>query len=137
MGKPPVDLAVLFADVTGSTRLYERLGNTRALECIGMCLSIMRQSVKTCGGRVVKTMGDEILCVFQTATAAAQSAMDMQARIDMQAPIDGQPLQIRVGLQFGPVVHENDDVFGDCVNVAARMVKLANPSQIMAVGELV
>ena len=137
MKRPPVDLAVLFADVTGSTRLYEKLGNARALECIGMCFAIMRQSVKTCEGRVIKTMGDEILCVFPTATAAAQAAIDMQSRIDMQAPVAGQPLQIRVGLQFGPVVHEHDDVFGDCVNVAARMVKLANPTQIMLAGECV
>jgi adenylate cyclase len=135
MKKAPVDLAVLFADVSGSTRLYEKLGNARALECIGLCLSIMRQSVKTCGGRVIKTIGDELLCVFPTATAAAQAAIDMQARIDMQAPVEGEPLQIRVGLQFGPVLHENDDVFGDCVNVAARMVKLARPAHIMVAGE--
>ena len=137
MKKAPVDLAVLFADVTGSTRLYEKLGNARAMECIGLCVAIMRESVKTCQGRVIKTMGDEILCVFPTATAAAQAAMDMQARIDMQAPVAGQPLQIRIGLQFGPVLHERDDVFGDCVNVAARMVKLAKPTQIMAAGEFV
>jgi adenylate cyclase len=137
MKKAPVDLAVLFADVTGSTSFYEKLGNARALECIGLCLSIMRQSVKTCGGRVIKTIGDEILCVFPTAIAAAQSAIDMLGRIDMQAPVAGQPLQIRVGMQFGPVLHENDDVFGDCVNVAARMVKLAKPMQIMLAGECV
>jgi len=137
MSKAPVDLAVLFADVAGSTRLYEKLGNARALECIGLCLSIMRQSVKTCGGRVIKTIGDEILCVFPTAIAATQAAVDMLARIDMQAPVAGQPLQIRVGMQFGPVIHENDDVFGDCVNVAARMVKLAKPMQMMVAGECV
>src|SRR3954469_1129385 len=135
MKKVPVDLAVLFADVSGSKRLYEKLRNALALECIGLCLSIMRQSVKTCGGRVIKTIGDELLCVFPTATAAAQAAIDMQARIDMQAPVEGEPLQIRVGLQFGPVLHENDDVFGDCVNVAARMVKLARPTHIMVAGE--
>jgi adenylate cyclase len=137
MKKAAVDLAVLFADVAGSTRLYEKLGNARALESIGLCFSIMRQSVKNCDGRVIKTMGDEILCVFPTATAAARAAMDMQARIDMQAPVAGQPLQIRVGMQFGPVLHENNDVFGDCVNVAARMVKLAKPMQIMLAGECV
>jgi adenylate cyclase len=137
MKKASVDLAVLFADVAGSTRLYEKLGNARALQCIGLCLSIMRQSVKTCDGRVIKTIGDEILCVFPTATAAAQAAIDMQVRTDMQAPVDGERLQIRVGLQFGAVLHENDDVFGDCVNVAARMVKLAKPMQIMLAGECV
>src|SRR4051812_12859059 len=137
MKKAPLDLAVLFADVAGSTHLYEKLGNARALQCIGLCLNVMRQSVKTCEGRVIKTIGDEILCVFPTATAAAQAAIDMQVRIDMQAPVAGERLQIRVGLQFGAVLHENDDVFGDCVNVAARMVKLAKPMQIMLAGECV
>lgn len=137
MKKAPADLAVLFADVTGSMSLYEKLGNARALECIGLCLSIMRQSVKTSGGRVIKTIGDELLCVFPTAMASAQAAVDMVSRIDMQAPVAGQPLQIRVGMQFGPVIHEGDDVFGDSVNVAARMVKLAKPMQIMLAGECI
>jgi len=137
MKKAPADLAVLFADVTGSMSLYEKLGNARALECIGLCLSIMRQSVKTSGGRVIKTIGDELLCVFPTAMACAQAAVDMLSRIDMQAPVAGQPLQIRIGMQFGPVIHEGDYVFGDCVNVAARMVKLAKPMQIMLAGECI
>jgi len=135
--KKPVELAVLFADITGSTRLYERLGNARALECVGLCLSIMRESALGCGGRVVQTIGDEVLCVFPTALAAAQAATEMQSRVEMQDPVSGQRLQIHVGLQFGPVLEEGQDVFGDCVNVAARMVKLAKPSQIIAAGECV
>src|SRR5258707_2300371 len=137
MEKKPVNLAVLFADITGSTRLYEKLGNARALECVGLCLSIMRESALGCGGRVVQTIGDEILCVFPTALAATQAATEMQSRIEMQEPVSGWRLQIHIGLQFGPVLEEGPDVFGDCVNVAARMVKLAKPSQIIAGGECV
>jgi hypothetical protein len=55
----------------------------------------------------------------------------------MQEPVFEQRLQIHVGLQFGPVLEKGPDVFGDCVNVAARMVKLAQPSQIIAGGECV
>jgi len=135
--KKPVELAVLFADITGSTRLYERLGNARALECVSLCLNIMRESALGCGGRVVQTIGDEVLCVFPTALAAAQAATEMQSRVEMQDPVSGQRLQIHVGLQFGPVLEKGQDVFGDCVNVAARMVKLAKPSQIIAAGECV
>jgi len=65
------------------------------------------------------------------------AAAEMQARVEMQEPVSGQRLQIHVGLQFGPVLEEGKDVFGDCVNVAARMVKLAKPSQIIAGGECV
>jgi class 3 adenylate cyclase len=137
MKKAPVNLAVLFADISGSTRLYEKLGDARALECIGLCLKIMRDVAKICEGRVVKTIGDEIMCVFPGASAAAQAAIDMQARVDMQAPVGGHPLQIRVGVQFGPVLQEDEDVFGDCVNVAARMVNFARPAQIMVAGECV
>src|SRR5260221_5979464 len=137
MEKKPVNLAVLFADITGSTRLYEKLGNARALECVGLCLNIMRESALGCGGRVVQTIGDEVLCVFPTASAATQAAAEMQSRVEMQEPVSGQRLEIHIGLQFGPVLEEGKDVFGDCVNVAARMVKLAKPSQIIAGGECV
>jgi len=133
----PVELAVLFADVSGSTRLYEKLGNARALECIGLCLKIMSEAALGCGGRVVKTIGDEVMCAFPSARAATQAAAEMQARVEMQEPVSGHRLQIRIGLQFGAVLEEGQDVFGDCVNVAARMVKLANPSQIIAAGECV
>src|SRR2546426_11123754 len=137
MEKKPVNLAVLFADITGSTRLYEKLGNARALACVGLALNIMRESALGCGGRVVQTTGDEVLCVFPTASAATQAAAEMQSRVEMQEPVSGWRLQIHVGLQFGPVLEEGQDVFGDCVNVAARMVKLAKPSQIIAGGECV
>jgi len=137
MEKKPVELAVLFADVSGSTRLYEKLGNARALECVGLCINIMSESAVGHGGRVVKTIGDEVMCVFPTASAATEAAAEMQSRVDMQEPVAGQRLQIRIGVQFGPVLEEGQDVFGDCVNVASRMVKLAKPAQIIAAGECV
>ena len=137
MEKKAVNLAVLFADISGSTRLYERLGNARAAECVALLLKIMRESVLGCAGRVVQTIGDEVLCVFPTALGATQAAVDMQSRVEMQESVSGQRLQIHVGLQFGPVLEKGQDIFGDCVNVAARMVKLAQPSQIIAGGECV
>jgi class 3 adenylate cyclase len=137
MEDKPVNLAVLFADISGSTRLYEKLGNALAADCVALLLSIMRGSALDCGGRVVQTVGDEILCVFTTASAAVQAAVEMQSRVEIQEPVAGQRLQIHVGLQFGPVLEKGPDIFGDCVNVAARMVKLAQPSQIIAGGECV
>ncbi len=137
MEKKPVNLAVLFADISGSMRLYEKLGNARAAECVALLLKIMRESVLSAEGRVVQTIGDEVLCVFPTALAAAQAAVEMQSRVEMQESVSGQRIQIHVGLQFGPVLEKGQDVFGDCVNVAARMVKLAQPSQIIAGGECV
>jgi class 3 adenylate cyclase len=137
MEKKPAELAVLFADVAGSTRLYEKLGNAKALQCVGLLINIMRESALAHGGRVVKTIGDEVMCVFPAAAAATEAAADMQARVEMQEPVAGQRLQVRIGVQFGPVLEEGQDVFGDCVNVASRMVKLAKPGQIIAAGECV
>src|SRR3979490_2863763 len=102
MDKKPVNLAVLFADITGSTRLYEKLGNARALECVGLCLNIMRESAHGCGGRVVRTIGDEVLCVFPTALVPTQAATEMQSGVEMQEPVSGQRLQIHAGLTLGP-----------------------------------
>jgi len=135
--KQPIELAVLFADITGSTRLYEKLGTARAMECVARCLKLMQGSAVGCGGRVVQTIGDEVLCVFPTASAAAQAAAEMQLRVALEEPAFGQRLQIHVGLQFGPVLEQGEGVFGDCVNVAARMVKLAKPSQIIAAKDCV
>ena len=129
--------AVLFADVSGSTRLYENLGNTMALSCIGLCLQIIKESSEAEGGRVVKAIGDELMCAFPDAGAAARAASDMQNRISMQDPVSGQQMAIRVGMAFGPVIERDGDVFGDCVNVASRMAGLAKAGQIITTREVV
>jgi adenylate cyclase len=136
MGKS-TSQAVLFADVSGSTRLYDKLGNTQALSCIGLCLNIIKDAAEAQGGRVVKAIGDELMCVFPDAVSAARAASEMQVRVSMQDPISGQQLAIRVGLHVGPVIDKAGDVFGDCVNVAARMVGLAKAGQILTTREVV
>ena len=121
-------LAVMFADVSGSTRLYETLGDREALRLVTACLGAMRAVTERCGGRVVKTIGDELMCAFPDAAAATVAATEMQAAIgDEHAP-----LTIRIGFDCGPVIVEADDVFGDTVNVAARIAALAQPRQILA-----
>ena len=129
--------AVVFADVTGSTRLYEVLGNEQALASIGLCLGLLRAATVDHGGRVVKEIGDELLCAFDEATAAARAAMDMQNRVGLQDPVRGEKLAIRVGMHYGPVIEKEEDVFGDCVNVAARMAGLAKGGQIITTRDLV
>jgi class 3 adenylate cyclase len=129
--------AVVFADICGSTQLYEALGDKRAFDCIALCLDIMRGAVEEHGGRVVKTIGDEVMCVFPEAGSAARAAREMQKRIGAQAPVGGKRLAIRVGAHYGQTLEQAGDVFGDAVNVAARMASLANPGQIMTTGEIV
>ncbi len=124
------DLAVLFADVAGSTHLYETLGDERALATVGRSVAAMGDACLAQGGRVVKTIGDEVMAVFATADAAAQAAIAMQAR--MAAETDAsERVAIRVGFHAGPAIERDGDVFGDSVNVAARLVGLARASQVM------
>ena len=124
-------MAVLFADVSGSTRLYESLGDTEALATIGRCVALMSTVCVGHGGRVVKTIGDEVMAVFPSADTAAQAAAEMQARISEHPPVGGSRLAIRVGFHLGPAIETDGDVFGDSVNVAARMAALAKREQII------
>jgi len=131
MSDAPAQMAVLFADVCGSTRLYETLGDTEALATIGACLALIGTACAGHGGRVVKTIGDEAMAVFPSADHAAQAAAEMQARISEHPPVGGSRLAIRVGFHLGPAIEADGDVFGDSVNVAARMVALAKREQII------
>jgi class 3 adenylate cyclase len=128
------DVAVLFADVSGSTKLYETVGDAEALNAIGRCLSLVRIACEAQGGRVVKTIGDEIMAVFSAADQAAEAAAEMQLRVCEQAPVGRSRLAIRVGFHFGPAIAVDGDVFGDSVNVAARMTALAKAEQVILSG---
>ncbi|HET9748019.1 MAG TPA: adenylate/guanylate cyclase domain-containing protein, partial [Casimicrobiaceae bacterium] len=124
------DLAVLFADIAGSTRLYETLGDERAFATVGRSVAGMGDACRTYDGRVVKTIGDEVMSVFATADAAAQAAIAMQSSLALDDNA-AMRVAIRIGFHFGPAIERDGDVFGDSVNVAARLVGLASASQVM------
>lgn len=129
-----VELAVLFADVSGSTQLYETLGDIRARGAVAGCIAVMTEVVHRHGGTVVKTIGDEVMTTFPDATAAAAAACDMQDGITGQMVVEGRPLAIRVGFHVGGVLIEDADVFGDAVNLASRMANQAKSGQIVTTG---
>lgn len=124
-------VTVLFADVSGSTKLYESEGDKAAMEAIARCIAQMRQTVESSGGRVVKTIGDEAMAVFPTPDAAAYAASSMQHAIDALAPVGATKLGIRIGFHCGPVIQNDNDIFGDTVNLAARLVEQAARGQII------
>ncbi len=132
MGKD-IELAILFADVVGSTRLYEQMGDLRARDMVGICIDIMRSATEQHQGTVIKTMGDEVMATFPAADDALNAAAQMQQQISSHAQlkIDGQPVAIRIGCHFGPVVLENRDVFGGTVHTANRMTSQAKAGQIV------
>ncbi len=133
----PRVLAVLFADVSGSTSLYEKLGDRAALAAVESVLSLLKRTVAAREGRVVKTIGDEVMAVFESADEALQAAVDMQIQVTELPAVGEVRLGIRVGFHAGPVLEERGDVFGDAVNTAARLAGLANGGQILTSGPTV
>jgi adenylate cyclase len=133
-------LAILFADIAKSTNLYETLGDKIAQNLIGTCLSLFSDVTARYHGTVIKTIGDEIMCTFPTADEAVEAGMEMHLALE-DMPVADRPdyphLNIYVGIQWGPVVREGNDVFGDAVNVAARMVAFAKQRQIITTEETV
>ncbi len=132
MGKDK-ELVILFADVVGSTRLFEVLGDLTARDKVALCVDIMRGATEQRGGSVVKTMGDEILATFEDCDKAMDAAVQMQVAIEAHPELDvaGQQIAIRIGCHFGPVVLETRDVFGAAVHTANRMTSQAKAGQII------
>src|SRR5687767_10755696 len=138
MGKD-IELAILFADVVGSTRIYEVMGDLRARDMVLTCVEIMRAATEQNHGTVIKTIGDEIMATFPTANDAlnAGSRMQHDIRIHSELKVEGQPIAIRIGGHFGPVVLENRDIFGAAVHTANRMTSQAKAGQIMITAAMV
>lgn len=138
MGKD-IELAILFADVVGSTRIYEVMGDLRARDMVLTCVEIMRAATEQNHGTVIKTIGDEIMATFPTANDAlnAGSRMQHDIRIHAELRVEGQPIAIRIGGHFGPVVLENRDIFGAAVHTANRMTSQAKAGQIMVTSAMV
>ena len=124
--------AVLAADVVGYSRLMEadEAGTLARLKTVR--LELIDPAIANCKGRIVKTAGDGILVEFQSVTEALRCAVDFQERMarrnrDMSA---SRALLYRIGINLGDVIVEEGDIFGDGVNVAARLESIAEPGGI-------
>ena len=128
-----IELAIVFADVVGSTRIYEQMGDQRAREMVATCIDVMRAATEAHSGTVIKTMGDEVMSTFTTSDDALNAAAQMQRQITAHAQlqVEGQPVALRIGCHFGPVVLESRDVFGATVHTANRMTSQAKAGQIV------
>jgi len=135
MAPKTANLSILFADVSGSTRLFEILGDATARVKVSECLDTLTSVTKDFNGTVIKTIGDEIMCTFPTADDSANAACEMHEALleDVTEGTGGESttISIRVGMHYGPAILEGGDVFGDAVNVAARMAAQAKGGQII------
>jgi len=122
---------VLFADVSGSTKLYETAGDQVASAAIGRCVQLFIDEVKSAGGIVVKTVGDEVMAVFDDPNQSASTAIEIQNGIEAFEPIGTTKLGVRIGFHHGPVVEKDKDYFGDTVNLTSRLAEVAIKGQII------
>lgn len=135
---------VLFADLRGSTALYERLGNAEATTVVTHSVSLLAQVVANCGGVVVKTLGDGLMAVFDVPGAGVQAADEMHESLERvvsrgtgggsSAARSMPALKLQVALAHGEIVEMAGDCFGDAVNVAARLLGHAGDNETLATG---
>lgn len=125
------ELCILFADIADSTSLFEKHGDEAARDAISSVLDVLLKNAEKHQGELVKTIGDEIMCVFPKANHALLAAVDMQNTVSGNFVLGNHPISIRVGFHFGDVIEEDGDVYGDAVNVAARMTGYAKKGQVI------
>jgi class 3 adenylate cyclase len=129
--------AILFADMGGSTKLYDTLGDAEAHRIAGECLGRISRIVTQYEGRVIKTIGDEVMATFETADAASAAACEIQLATTGDEDPGRTPMPVHVGFHYGSVIEDSADVFGDSVNLAARLVGLARAGEILTSAETV
>lgn len=138
------DRTVLFADLRGSTALFESLGNAEATSVVTHCVNLLGQAVLRHQGQVVKTLGDGLMAVFDDAAAAVRSAVQMHDLLEGMvhrgaergASAGLRALRLQVALARGETVEMQGDCFGDAVNVAARLVDHAGDNETLITVEV-
>lgn len=122
---------VMFADVAGSTKLYEELGDVAAKSVISEVMELMMESIRAFSGIVIKTIGDEVMCRFQSSDNAANASIQIQEKLELGI-VQGVFVSVRIGFHTGSAILQTDgDLFGDNVNIAARMASIAKGRQII------
>ena len=125
-------LTILFTDLVGSTELTQRLGDARAQDLLRTHNAIIRDRLREHGGTELKTMGDGFMASFPSASRALECAIAVQQAF--AAHNDGRKadaIVVRIGLNAGEPVAEEEDLFGTAVQAAARIAARARPGQIL------
>ena len=125
------EIAVLFADLCDSTTLYETMGDRDAQRAIGAALLQMAAIVEANAGKPLKFLGDGLMASFDRPETACEAACQMQEQLGTYFRAGEMRTGLRVGINCDRVVRTGDDIYGDAVNVAARIVARANVNQIL------
>ena len=126
-----LDASIMFADIVSSTSLFELLGETHARETINFCLQMMRRAVLDHSGTVIKTIGDELMSMFNDPNDALNAAQQMHEDISETLTVRGRSITLRIGAHHGIVTRERNDISGAAVHLAARMAHQAKSGQIV------
>jgi adenylate cyclase len=129
--RDPSHNTVLFLDVVGSTRLYEQIGDRTAFSLVTRCLGRASEVVLNRGGRVVKYTGDGLMAVLPTADAAADAAIGIHATMSDCPSVADKGLSVRIGFHSGTIIRSGTDVFGETVNLTARLASIASPGRAL------
>jgi len=128
----PQPVTVLFTDIAGSTAMTQELGDAGAQEVVRCHNRIVREAISGFSGKEIKHTGDGIMASFPSASAGVEAAMEMQTRTKAHnAQEDGHPLGLKIGLNIGEPISEDDDLFGTTVQLAARIVDKAQAGQVL------
>ena len=136
MVRETINCVVMFADVAGSTAMYENMGDDLARERISKALNALIAISQRHEGTLVKTIGDEILVYFTNVDQAVLAAKSIQETMEDDRSPETIGVSIRIGMQYGSTILENNDIFGDTVNVAARVASMAKARQILCTQEI-
>jgi adenylate cyclase len=125
---------VVFADLVGSTGIFERLGDATAGRFVTQLTAAFSKTFEEHNGRVVKLLGDGLFVVFPAEVDALAACVAIQQRLHSRPILPGgagSPVQIQMGIESGEVVEIEGDCYGDAVNSAARLADLAGAEQIL------
>ena len=127
----------MFVDISGSTQMYEKLGDEIAKQAIDKCLAQLSDIVVAQNGSVIKSIGDELMCRFDNADEAIEAAVACQVEVGTMTFTGLARISIRAAVHFGQVIEDENDIFGDAVNVAARMTGISRAGQILTTEDTV
>jgi adenylate cyclase len=122
---------VMFASFVGMDNVVQAAGESAAQDAVGRCLERLGGAASSCGGRLAKTMRDKAMILVATPDAAADAAVAIHTVVNEFPAVSGAKLSLGIGFQYGPVIQKATDVFGDTVNLAARLGEQAGKGQII------